>query len=30
LPEGATKAEVEKAMKGRIVANAQLMGKYGR
>ena len=30
LPEGATKAEVEKAMKGHILARAELMGKYER
>lgn len=28
LPEGATKAEVEKAMKDHILAKAELMGKY--
>ena len=30
LPAGATKAEVEKAMQGHILAQGQLMGKYGR
>lgn len=30
LPEGATKAEVEAAMRGSIVAEAQLMGRYNR
>jgi len=30
LPEGSTKAEVEKAMEGHIVEQAQLMGKYER
>lgn len=30
LPEGSTKAQVEHAMKGHIIASAQLMGKYGR
>lgn len=30
LPEGAAKAEVEKAMKGHILAEAKLMGKYER
>jgi len=30
LPEGATKQEVEQGMKGHILANGQLMGKYGR
>jgi Raf kinase inhibitor-like YbhB/YbcL family protein len=30
LPSGATKAEVEKAMKGHILAEGQIMGKYGR
>jgi len=30
LKAGATKAEVEKAMAGRIVAQGQLMGTYGR
>jgi Raf kinase inhibitor-like YbhB/YbcL family protein len=30
LAEGATKAEVEKAMQGHILAQGQLMGKYGR
>jgi Raf kinase inhibitor-like YbhB/YbcL family protein len=30
LNAGATKAEVEKAMSGHIVAQAQLMGTYGR
>jgi len=30
LKPGATKAEVEKAMKGHALAEAQLMGKYGR
>ena len=28
LPKGATKKEVEKAMEGRIIAEAQLMGRY--
>ena len=30
LPEGATKAEVEKAMEGHILAEAKLMGRYER
>jgi phosphatidylethanolamine-binding protein (PEBP) family uncharacterized protein len=30
LEEGATKAEVENAMQGHILAQGQLMGKYGR
>jgi Raf kinase inhibitor-like YbhB/YbcL family protein len=30
LPEGSTKAQVEKAMHGHILASAQIMGKYGR
>jgi Raf kinase inhibitor-like YbhB/YbcL family protein len=30
LPAGASKHEVEQAMKGHIVAQGQLMGKYGR
>jgi len=30
LKEGATKADVEKAMQGHILAQGQLMGKYGR
>jgi len=30
LEEGASKAEVEKAMQGHILAQGQLMGKYGR
>lgn len=30
LPVGATKAQVESAMKGHILAEAQLMGKYSR
>ena len=30
LPEGSTKAEVEAAMKGRIIARAELMGRYER
>jgi Raf kinase inhibitor-like YbhB/YbcL family protein len=30
LKEGATKAEVEKAMQGHIVGQTQLMGRYGR
>jgi Raf kinase inhibitor-like YbhB/YbcL family protein len=30
LKAGATKAEVEKAMAGRVVAQGQLMGTYGR
>lgn len=30
LPEGATKAEVEKAMKNHILAEAKLMGRYER
>jgi len=30
LKPGATKAEVEKAMKGHVLAQAELMGKYGR
>src|SRR5689334_3285839 len=30
LPSGATKAQVEKAMAGHILAEAQLMGKYER
>jgi hypothetical protein len=30
LPEGASKAEVEKALRGHILAQGQLMGKYGR
>lgn len=30
VPEGSTKKDVEKAMQGHIVAQAQLMGKYKR
>lgn len=30
LKAGATKAEAERAMKGHILAQAELMGKYGR
>ncbi len=30
LPPGATKAELERAMKGHILAETQLMGKYKR
>ena len=30
LKEGASKADVEKAMKGHILAQGQVMGKYGR
>jgi phosphatidylethanolamine-binding protein (PEBP) family uncharacterized protein len=30
LKAGATKAELEKALEGHIVAQAQLMGMYGR
>lgn len=30
LPAGITKKDVEKAMKGHILAEGQLMGKYGR
>lgn len=30
LPEGATKAHVEEAMKGKVIAEAQLMGRYVR
>ncbi len=30
LPEGSTKTEVEKAMKGHILARAELMGRYER
>lgn len=30
LKAGATKAEVERAMKGHILAHAEVMGKYGR
>ena len=30
LKSGATKAEVERAMKGHILAQAELIGKYGR
>ncbi len=30
LKSGATKAEVERAMKGHILAQAELMGRYGR
>jgi Raf kinase inhibitor-like YbhB/YbcL family protein len=30
LPDGSTKQQVEGAMKGHIVADAQLMGTYGR
>ena len=30
LPPGATKAQLENAMKGHILAEGQLMGKYGR
>ena len=30
LPPGATKQDVEKAMKGHILSEGQLMGKYGR
>jgi Raf kinase inhibitor-like YbhB/YbcL family protein len=30
LAEGATKADLEKAMHGHVLASGQLMGKYGR
>ena len=30
LPPGASEAQVEKAMKGHILAEGQLMGTYGR
>lgn len=30
LPPGATKAQVEAAIKGHVLAEGQLMGKYGR
>ena len=30
LPDGATKQQLESAMKGHILADAQLMGTYGR
>ena len=30
LPSSANKAALEKAMKGHILAEAQVMGKYGR
>ena len=30
LKAGATKADVERAMKGHILAQAELIGKYGR
>jgi len=30
LKAGATKADVERAMKGHVVANAELIGRYGR
>ncbi|MDD2695986.1 MAG: YbhB/YbcL family Raf kinase inhibitor-like protein [Anaerolineales bacterium] len=30
LPQGTSKAEVEKAMQGHVLAEGQLMGKYGR
>ncbi len=30
LPPGASRSEVEKAMKGHILAKGELMGKYGR
>jgi Raf kinase inhibitor-like YbhB/YbcL family protein len=30
LKEGASKEDVEEAMQGHILAQAQLMGKYGR
>lgn len=30
LPEGSTKKDVEAAMKGHVIAEAQLMGKYKR
>ena len=30
LKDGATKADVERAMKGHVVAQAELVGKYGR
>jgi Raf kinase inhibitor-like YbhB/YbcL family protein len=30
LPEGATKQQLEQAMKGHILASGQLMGKYAR
>lgn len=30
LPEGATRQQLDEAMKGHIVAEGQLMGKYGR
>jgi Raf kinase inhibitor-like YbhB/YbcL family protein len=30
VPDGATKAQLEQAMKGHVLASGQLMGKYGR
>ena len=30
LPAGATKKQVEEAMKGHVLGQGQLMGKYGR
>jgi Raf kinase inhibitor-like YbhB/YbcL family protein len=30
LPAGATKADVERAMSGQVLAEARLMGMYGR
>jgi phosphatidylethanolamine-binding protein (PEBP) family uncharacterized protein len=30
LPEGSTKLEVEKAMKGHVLGQAVLMGRYER
>ncbi|HEX9456403.1 MAG TPA: YbhB/YbcL family Raf kinase inhibitor-like protein, partial [Candidatus Acidoferrum sp.] len=30
LKSGATKADLERAMKGRILAQAELIGRYGR
>ena len=30
LPRGATKADVERAMRGQVLGEAQLMGTYGR
>jgi Raf kinase inhibitor-like YbhB/YbcL family protein len=30
LPAGSTKADLEKAMKGHVLAQGELMGKYGR
>jgi Raf kinase inhibitor-like YbhB/YbcL family protein len=30
LKEGATKADLEKAMKGRVLAHGQIVGQYGR